>query len=132
MRYVADTRVFVWAVTNQKRRLGVCARKVFASADQGHSVICISVVSLLELDWLEAAGKLQFKDSYESLAKQLSTSPGYQVVPLTMEMILLSRTHRDLDAIDRLIVATAEELECSLITADAAIQEMYLVPIVWD
>ena len=132
MRYVADTRVLVWAVTNQKRRLGVRARKVFASADQGHSVICISVVSLLELDWLEAVGKLQFKDSYESLAKQLSTSPGYQVVPLTMEMILLSRTHRDLDAIDRLIVATAEELECSLITADAAIQEMHLVPIVWD
>jgi PIN domain nuclease of toxin-antitoxin system len=33
---------------------------------------------------------------------------------------------------DRLIVATAEELDCFLITADAALQARHAVPIVWD
>jgi len=87
---------------------------------------------LLELDGLEAAGKLQFKESFEGLVQRLSASPGYQIVPLTMEMILLSRRFRDLDPMDRLIAATAEELDCFLITADAAMQARRPVPIVWD
>ena len=132
MPYVADTHALVWAVSNQKRRLGVRARKVFAAADQGQALICLSVITLLELDWLEAADKLQFKEGFEGLAQRLLASPGYQIVPLTMEMILLSRRFRDLDPMDRLIVATAEELDCSLVTADAAIQARHPVPIVWD
>jgi PIN domain nuclease of toxin-antitoxin system len=119
-------------VTNQKRRLGVRVQKVFAAADQGQALISLSVITLLELDWLEAARKLQFKEGFEGLVQRLLASPGYQIVPLTMEMILLSRRFRDSDPMDRLIVATAEELDCSLITADAAIRARHPVPTVWD
>jgi PIN domain nuclease of toxin-antitoxin system len=132
MQYVADSHAVVWALTNEKRRLGARARKVFEAADQGKALIYLSAVTLLELDWLEAAGKVRFKESFEDLVRRLSVAPGYQFVPLTMEIILLSRRFRDLDPMDRLIVATAEDLECSLITADATIQAKHPVPIVWD
>ncbi len=132
MLYLADTHALVWVLTNQKRRLGARARKAFAAADKGQAVVRFSVVTLLELNWLEAAGKLQFKESLEDLVQRLSVAPGYDFVPLTAEVILRSRKFRAFDSIDRLIVATAEELDCPLITADRAIQERNPVPIVWD
>ncbi len=132
MLYVADTHALVWVLTDQKRRLGACARKAFAAAEKGQAVIHFCVVTLLELDWLEAAGKLQFKESLKDLVQRLSVAPGYDFVPLTSEIVLRSRKFRAFNSIDRLIVATAEELDCPLITADAAIQERKPVPIVWD
>ncbi len=132
MLYLADTHVLVWVLTNQRRRLGLRARKAFAAAEKGQALVHFSVVTLLELDWLEAAGKLHFKESLEDLVQRLSVAPGYDFVPLTAEIILRSRKFRAFDAIDRLIVATVEELDCPLITADAAIQERHPVPIVWD
>jgi PIN domain nuclease of toxin-antitoxin system len=131
MLYLADTHALVWVLTNQKRRLGARARKAFTAADKGQGLVRFSVVTLLELDWLEAAGKIQFKESLEGLVQRLSVAPGYDFVPLTAEMILRSRKFRAFDSIDRLIVATAEELDCPLITADRAIQERNPVPIVW-
>lgn len=132
MVYVADTHALVWVLTNQKRRLGAQARKAFAAAEQGKALVRFSVVSLLELDWLEAAGKLEFKESLEELARRLSLVSGYEFVPLTTEIVLRSRKFRAFDPIDRLIVASADELDCPLITADTAIQERHPVPIVWD
>ena len=131
MIYLADTHTLVWTLTNQKRRLGGRARRAFAAADKGEAVIRFSVVTLLELDWLEASGKLQFKESLEDLVQRLSLAPGYEFVPLTAEIVLRSRKFRAFDSIDRLIVATADELDCPLITADAAIQEKRPVRILW-
>ncbi len=132
MFYLADTHALVWVLTNQKRRLGRRARKAFTAADKGQALVRFSVVTLLELDWLEAAGKLRFKESLEDLVRDLSVAPGYEFVPLTPEIVLRSRKFRALESMDRLIVATAEELDCPLLTADAAIQERKPVPIVWD
>ena len=132
MLYLADTHALLWVLTNQKRRLGGRARKAFTAADKGQALVRFSVMTLLELDWLEAAGKLQFKESLEDLVQRLSVAPGYDFVPLTAEIILRSRKFHAFDSIDRLIVATAEELDCPLITADRAIQERNPVPIVWE
>ncbi len=132
MLYVADTRALVWVLTDQKHRLGARARKVFEAAECGQAVVRFSVITLLELDGLEAAGRLKFKESLEDLVRRLSVVAGYDFVPLTVEIILRSRKFRALDSTDGLIVATAEELDCPLITADTAIQEQNPVPIVWD
>jgi PIN domain nuclease of toxin-antitoxin system len=132
MLYVADTHALVWVLADQKHRLGGRARKVFEAADRGQAVVRFSAITLMELDWLEAAGRLKFKESLEDLVRRLSVVAGYDFVPLTVEIILRSRKFRALDSMDRLIVATAEELDCPLITADAAIQERNPVPIVWD
>ena len=132
MVYVADKHALVWVLTNQKRRLGARARKAFEAADRGQAVVRFSVVTLLELDWLETANKLHFEESLESLVQRLSIAPGYEFIPLTVEIVLRSRKFRGLEPIDRLIVATAEEMDCPLITADATIQEQRPVPIVWD
>ena len=121
MVYVADTHALVWVLTNQKRRLRARARQAFHAADQGQALVHFSAVTLLELDWLEAAGKLQFKESLEDLVRRLSVVPGYDFVPLTTEIVLRSRKFRALESMDRLIVATAEELDCPLITGDAEI-----------
>jgi PIN domain nuclease of toxin-antitoxin system len=89
-------------------------------------------VTLLELSWLEEGGKLQLKESLEDLVQDLSTLPAYNIVPLTAEIVLRGRKFLSFDPIDRLIVATAEEMDCPLITADMAIQDQKPVPIVWD
>jgi PIN domain nuclease of toxin-antitoxin system len=130
--YLADTHALVWALTNQKRRLGVQARKAFEAAERGQALIRFSVVTLLELDWLEAANRLRFQESLEGLVGRISVASGYEFVPLTVEIVLRSRKFRVFEPIDRLIVATAEELDCALITADTAIQERQPVPVVWD
>ena len=132
MVYLADTHALVWVLTNQRRKLGSRARKAYEAAAQGKVVVRFSVASLLELDWLEAAGKLRFKASLEDLVQQISLAHGYDFVPLTTDIVLDSRKFRTFDAIDRLIIATAEELDCPLITADTAIQEQRPVQIVWD
>jgi PIN domain nuclease of toxin-antitoxin system len=129
--YVADTRALVWVLTDQKRRLGARARKAFLAADKGEAVIHFSVVTLLELDWLEATGKLRFQESLEDLVQRMSVAPGYDFVPLTAEIILRSRKSRGFEPMDRLILATAEELDCTLITADPAIQDRNPVPTLW-
>lgn len=132
MLYLADTHAFVWALTNQRRRLGKAARRAFERAEAGQTVVQLSVISLLELSWLEESGKLHLKEPLEDLARDLSTLPGYDIVPLTAEIVLRGRKFLSFDPIDRLIVATAEELDCPLITADMAIQDQKPVPIVWD
>ena len=112
--------------------MGNQARKAFQAADRREALIRIPVVTLLELDWLEEAGKLRVKNSLEELVRNVSLSRGYEIVPLTPEIVLRSRKFRVLGPMDRLIVATAEDLDCPLITADWAIQERRPVPIVWD
>lgn len=132
MLFVADTHALVWALTNQKRRLGRRARKAFEAADNLEALIRLSVVTLLELDWLEEAGKLKISDSFEGLVRNLSLSAGYEIVPLTTGIVMRSRKFRALGPMDRLIVATAEDLDSPLITADRTIQDSGSVPVVWD
>ncbi len=132
MLFVADTQALVWVQTKQERRLGKQARKAFQRADQGQALIYVSAASLLELEWLEAGRKLLLKESLEDLVRRWSTVPGYDIWPLTPEIILRSRKFRDLESMDRLIVATAEELDCPLITSDMTIQQRRPLPIVWD
>lgn len=132
MIYVADTQILIWARTNQRRRLGRHALRALQEAEEQRALIYVSVATLIELDWLEFRGRYQFKESFESVVRSLADSPGYEIAPLTAEIILRSRKYHHLENIDRLIVATAEELDCPLITADLAIQGSRAVPIVWD
>lgn len=132
MVFVADTHALVWARTNQKRKLGKKAREAFETADRGQGLVYVSVVTLVELDWMEGKRRYQFKESLEKVVQELVAAPGYEVVPLTAEILLRSRKFRDLESMDRLIVATAEELDCPLITADRTIHERRPVSIVWD
>jgi PIN domain nuclease of toxin-antitoxin system len=102
------------------------------AADKGEAVIHFSVVTLLDLDWLEAAGKLRFKQPLEDLVQGMSVAPGYDFVPLTAEITLRSRRFRGFEPMDRRILASAEELDCPLITPDPAIQDRNPVPTLWD
>lgn len=132
MIFVADTHALVWALTKQLRRLGKRARAAFEAAERGQTLIYISLATLIELDRLEVRGRIRFSQSIEEIIRQMSAAPGYDFVPLTAEIFLRSRKFRDLESMDRLIVATAEELDCPLITADRAIHERRPVTIVWD
>jgi PIN domain nuclease of toxin-antitoxin system len=132
MVFVTDTHALVWARTQQKRKLGKQAREAFEAADRGQGLVYVSVITLVELEWMEGTRKYEFKESLEKVVQGLVAAPGYDVVPLTAEILLRSRKFRDLESMDRLIVATAEELDCPLITADRIIHERRPVTIVWD
>jgi PIN domain nuclease of toxin-antitoxin system len=66
-------------------------------------------------------------------AEELDRSANFQVQPYTMEILLESVALTAIrDPADRVIVATAHNLRCPLITADEIIQNGNWVDTVWE
>jgi len=109
-----------WCVSVGRRRR---ARRFFEAVDAGRAVVCVPTISLLELSEAVRDGDLSLGEPFAAFVERLELTPSrYQVVPLTAA--ITARAH-DLFAIpergDRLIAATAAELDVPLVTRDPEI-----------
>jgi len=78
--------------------------------------------------WAEIRGT-EFEDLFESVEDERSW--GLESLELLANYFAIEDP-TTFDPIDRLIIATAEQLDCPLITADTAMLEQRPVQIVWD
>ncbi len=129
-RAVVDTHALVWYLA-RPRRLGKAALRMFRGAESGQSEILVPSLLLVELSLLHERGR-KVLGVAEVLAA-VAQSRGLTWTPFDWshgrEFALLSSLA---DPFDRMLVATARALGCPLITADEAISNSALVPLIWD
>lgn len=133
MPTICDTHILLfWA--HEPERLSSPARHALERGlTKGE--LAIADITLWELALLHERGRLLLPAdvSADHYLKQLLTALRLQVLPITPEIALLSRSDRFLhgDPADRLIGATALQLVAPLITADAKLRALPDLDTVW-
>jgi PIN domain nuclease of toxin-antitoxin system len=120
---VLDTHVWIWSVHGDTRRIGRRARQLLARAES-QEAIRVSVVTLFELTALHALGRLHLTLPPEQWLQESLAAAGLRIAELSPAMAIdagrISRTVLA-DPLDRLLVATARQLDATLVTGDARI-----------
>ena len=117
MRYLLDTHVLLWSVSDAKQ-LCLSTRKIIESPDH---IIFVSLVSLWELKIKESIGKVSLpKDFYTGIERA-----GFELLNMNLEHIValgnLPVHHRD--PFDRMLIAQALSEQMTLISKDEDIQK---------
>ncbi len=117
MRFLIDTYVFLWFVSNAKE----LSKTAKTTIESGNNEIFISIASLWEISIKTALGKLSIKGHYESVIDDLNDN-SIQILPInfayTVEQNRLPFHHRD--PFDRIIVSQTIIENMDLISIDAA------------
>lgn len=126
MSYVVDTHALLWYVTSDER----LSRRVEKILDEAHHIIIVPSIVLVEaIDILEK-GKVSYQ--IEIFLSALKSSEHYTLAPVTWEIVELYRKlNAVLDIHDRLIVATAQYWNASILTKDKEIAQYYGERVVW-
>jgi PIN domain nuclease of toxin-antitoxin system len=133
MLAVTDTHALLWALTGQTRKLGRKARMIYAHAEARKATIYIPAFVLVEISELVHLGKLRLPAEFGPWAAALSRSGSFVVHDLTLESVLLMDSLFAIpERSDRIIAASARQLDCPLITRDADVAESAAVERVWD
>jgi PIN domain nuclease of toxin-antitoxin system len=125
-----DTHVLFWAVDDNKQ-LSRSAASAIRRARRGGGV-AISAISLWELSWLLASGRIGYYGTIE--ASLCAMIEGVTVLPITPEIAALAAqfpADYPSDPSDRLIGATARAEGMTLVTRDERIRRSPLIRTVW-
>jgi PIN domain nuclease of toxin-antitoxin system len=125
-----DTHVLFWALDDSKRLSRAAASEIRRA--RRHGGIAISAISLWELSWLLATGRIQSYGTVEASIQMMVE--GVTVRPITPEIAALAMQFSDdypRDPADRLIGATARAEGLTLVTRDERIRRSPLLKTVW-
>ena len=115
-----DTHVWIWILAGDARRIGRRARALLSRAESGDA-LRISPVTLFEVMALHAAGRLQLTRPPDEWIRQAMASGPVRIAELSPSIAIdAGRIPRAVlaDPMDRLLAATAAEMEATLLTAD--------------
>jgi PIN domain nuclease of toxin-antitoxin system len=130
--FLTDTHPLIWYSTNKHTQLSRKVLNTFQKAEKAETVIYISAVTFWEVALLENLGKIKLNERFDRWAENLLSKNGFEIVPL--EPSIISRSvgfNFNDDSFDKVIVASAIELEVPLITKDWAVTKSNLVEIYW-
>lgn len=120
-----DTHVWIWSVDGDERRLGRRARSLLVAAES-REAIRVSPVTLFEITALHTLGRLKLTRSPERWIRDALDASGIRIAELSFDVAVdagaIPRTALA-DPIDRLLVATARQLDAALVTSDTRILE---------
>lgn len=115
-----DTHALIYAVDSRQGRLGAAALDAMSTAD----AVWVSAISLFEIGQKIRIGKLSIDETKFRQLPDFIMQLGGQTIPVSstamVEASLLEWPHRD--PFDRIIVATAREHDCMIVSKDAAIK----------
>lgn len=118
-----DTHVWMWSMESDTRRIGRQSQRLLQRA-QNRDAIRLSPVSLFELGALHTLGRVRLSRPLDQWFRESLEAPGLHIAELTPTIAMdAGRIHRAslADPLDRILVATARQLEATFLTADTAI-----------
>lgn len=118
-----DTHIALW-LDSGNERLRVSTRRLIEDCWQGGGTIFLSAVTAWEIALLVDTGRIALDLSADAWVRRFLDRPGFDPAPLTCGAAtngyqLSHLEHRD--PADRLLIATAIELGCPLVTYDERI-----------
>jgi len=129
---VLDTNALIWWASNSER-LSRKAKKAIEEAER-KKALYISSISILEIYILVKKNKIKFNTSVDSWLEKVESLPYVNFVPMDNKIAVQSVNLPDLlhkDPADRIIIATALNIEAKLITSDRKIINYKKVQTVW-
>lgn len=130
MRLLLDTHVWIWRML-EPERLSAPAEEAISDPD---SELILSPISTWETLVLARKGRIDLSPSPSEWVLDALRRSAPTAAPLTHGIALRSEALESFaseDPADRFLVATALELNLTLVTADGAIQEFEPVQTLW-
>ena len=132
MKCVLDTHVWIWWHMNPQQ-LSAKARELIADPQQAEELF-LSAISPWEFCKLLEKGKLEISCDPEKWMDEALDMPRLRVVALTPRIAYRSTTLPPLfhsDPADQIIVATAREMNATIVTRDQRIRDYAQVRTIW-
>ena len=126
---VLDTHAWIWWIASPQK-ISTHARRAIEEAKE----LAVSAISLWEVAMLVAKSRLELDRDVGLWMRQALAAPRIRLAPLSVEIAVRSTAlGRDFqgDPADRLIVATALELDTALVTKDERIRSWKKAVTVW-
>ncbi len=120
--FLLDTHVWIWLINGEKKmERGPLIRRL---REGPPSSLRVSILSVWEVGMLEAKGRIELPLGCLEWVQRALGAPGMALVPLTAEVAVASSRLPGVfhgDPIDRILVATARNLDLTLVTQDSQI-----------
>lgn len=130
--FVTDTHPLIWYATGKHPQLSQKVLTAFQKAETAETLIYVPAVVFWEIALLENLGKIKLNERFDRWADLLLARPGFEIAPLETSVISQAVGFNfNNDSFDKIIVASAIELDMPLITKDVAITESNLIEIYW-
>ncbi len=131
MKYLLDTHVLIWWLTDD-RKLSKKHATLLERSERSATPIGLSAMSLWEIAKLVERGRIELTQSVDDSLDQLETSAFITILPLTGRVAVEStrlgaRFHAD--PVDQIIVATARCHALTLLTVDERIIDSGVVAV---
>jgi PIN domain nuclease of toxin-antitoxin system len=114
-----DTCAAIWIAANAK--LAAEAARLIEEAAQAECPIYLSPITAWEIGLLVSRGRLRLDIGPLAWFERLAATPGFQVTALTPGVLVAAHVLPGTppnDPADRIIVATARDLDATLVTRD--------------
>ncbi|MFW9881557.1 MAG: type II toxin-antitoxin system VapC family toxin [Candidatus Thorarchaeota archaeon] len=132
-QYVTDTHALCWHLTEDSK-LSSKAKKIFQKADSGIHQILIPSIVLIEMVYLAEKGRISDSSLNQVLELIDIIGGSYDEAPLNRDTVkaLQNIPRADVpDMPDRIITATAYQLDLPLITKDDKIKNSGVISVIW-
>lgn len=114
-----DTCALIWMMNRQ--RMSEASLNAIRTAQTAHTGVFVSAVTAWEIATLVSKGRLQISQSVETWFERAIALPGVRLAELSSAILIRSTTlpgSPPADPADRMILATARELGCPVVTRD--------------
>ena len=132
---VTDTHPLLWYVGGRPGRIGRRALQAFEGAERGDgsALIYIPTIVLSECLRVFEAQEIHVEERFDDWVRRLDGHAFFSIAELRASTIIKSfEIHQIPDPFDRMIVATALDLELPLISSDTDIEDSHYVELLWD
>ncbi|MCE2394890.1 PIN domain-containing protein [Candidatus Poribacteria bacterium] len=126
--FVTNTIGFVLRI--ERRRLSEKVKTIFDSVEFGNTIVYVPGIVFAEILYLSE--KQRIRTSIDEVEDYLKEHPNYKEYSLNFAVIQSTAEITDIPELhDRLIAATARQLDLELITNDSVIQASAFVKTIW-